>query len=398
MALNAVALQPEGAQMIDWVNAVLPFPHEAIDRIHGGAADYSDRHGEHTGRVLKKLLVKPGQKKADLCTYIDAEGNIVETTVKAAKDRPSSDSGIAIQSSSDEGHFREGKFSHIWISGSPKPLQRHNLFGTDNPLELAALLGRAALEAIGVKVDQFTFSRWLSGRGVKLTRIDITQMLDTGSETNAAAWIAAAAQQVSLKHRPNARSDEGTIYFGKNSRRWALKLYQKFPEITCASRKHKLPEDIEQRDALLDYAQGTVRSELVLHSMQLKHIGLQDGHIWASKPVNSFEVWGEYMKKIELSGNVRLHHSVVESLPRALRGTYALWNSGENVKRILTSNNGKNRMTFYRHRKALLAYGVDISKPKVQGNNVVPILRVIEALPKQIPSWAHNTPLLARAA
>jgi|GEM_PF-2248570 len=357
--------------MIDWVNALLPYPH--TERIHDGAV-----------------------------VLFNAEGEAVRTTMKKALKRGSFDNAVAVQSSTAKDHVRaDGSWTHIWVSGSPKPLQGHNLFGTESPIELAAMLGRLALEKDGRTVDPFTFQRWLSGRDVKLTRVDITHMLDTGSETNAAAWMAAAKEQVSIKHRPNCKSDEGTIYFGKKSKRWALKLYQKFTELTCSNKKHRLPEEIEHRQALLDYAQGTVRAELVLHSMQLKKMGLQDGRTWAEKPVNSFDIWSEYMKKVELSGNVRLHPNVIEKLPRSLRGTYAMWSNGDNVKKILVTKNSagvENRMTFYRHRKGLLAFGIDISKPKVQGNNVVPILRVIEARPKAIPEWAINTPLLARAA
>lgn len=382
--------------MIDWVNALIPFPHDEADRIHGGAVDFIDQDGNHTGRTMKKRMVKPGQKKSDFCSYINLEGEVTTIEAAKAKDRPSHDSGIAIQSSTDAGHFRDGKFTHVWVSGSPKPLQRHNLFGTESPLELAAMLGRAALETIGHTVTQFSFNHWLSGRDVKFTRIDITQMLDTGSEANAQAFIENVVDQASVKYRNRASCTGDTAYFGKKSKHWTLKLYCKFPEINSASKKHKLPEDIEQRDALLEYANGTVRSELVLQSRHLKDIGLQDGLTWAEKPVHSSEIWGTYMQKLELSGNVRLTPSAVESMPAWVRGTYGLWLTGHDVKRMLSTK--KNRMTYYRHRKALRAYGIDISKAKAEGNNVVPILRVIEARPKAIPVWAINTPLLARAA
>lgn len=382
--------------MIDWVNVLLPYPHDMADRIHGGAVDFMDENGDHTGRTMKKRVVRPGQKKSDLCTYIGLDGVQVTMDVSKAKERPSHDSGIAIQSSSDAGHFRDGKFTHIWVSGSPKPLQRHNLFGTENPLELATLLGTSALQALGFSIDAFTLKRWMHGTDVKFTRIDITQMLDVGSEANAQAFVANIVDQASVKYRNRASCTGDTAYFGKTSKHWTLKLYCKFPEITSASKKHKLPEDIQQREALLEYANGTVRSELVLQSRHLKDIGLQDGRTWAEKPVDSFDIWSTYMQKLELSGNVRLTPSIVETMPAWVRGTYGLWLTGHDVKRMLSTK--KNRMTYYRHRKALRAYGVDISKPKAEGNNVVPILRVIEARPKPTPSWAINTPLLARAA
>jgi len=386
--------------VIDWVNVLLPFPHDAEDRIHGGAIDYTDETGVHTGRTLKKRMVRPGQKAADFCTYIGLDGNQVTMEKAKAKDRPSYDSGIAIQSSTDEGHRRsDGGFTHIWVSGSPKPLQRHNLFGTESPLELGAMLARSALELLGFNVTPFSFKQWLSGIDCKFTRIDITQMLDTGSEKNAYAFIEHIVDQASVKYRNRATCTGDTAYFGKKSKHWTLKLYCKYAEISSASKKHKLPDDIEQRESLLQYASGTVRSELVLQSRHLKDIGLQDGRTWAQTPIHSFDIWSKYMEKLELSGNVRLQTNIVETMPTWLRGTYCAWLTGHDIKRMLeTKKDGKkNRMTFYRHRKALRAYGIDIAK-KQATNPVIPILRVIEARPKAIPSWAINTPLLARAA
>ncbi len=156
--------------MIDWVDALIYFPHDAVDRIHGGSVDYIDENGAHTGRTMKKRIVRPGQKQADFCTYIGLDGKPVTMEATKAKERPSYDSGIAIQSSTDPGHFRDGKFTHIWVSGSPKPLQRHNLFGTDDPNELAALLARSALEALGFNVSIFSFNQWLTGRDTKINR------------------------------------------------------------------------------------------------------------------------------------------------------------------------------------------------------------------------------------
>lgn len=349
--------------MIDWVNAVMPFEHTEL--IHGGARMEFDEHGEHRATFRKK-------KKA--------EGSFEST--------------LAIQSSSDPEHFRDGKYTHIWVSGSPKPVQGHNLFGTDNPLELAALLALTGLDQCGHSFDPFTKRRlvrqWLTGKGIKFTIIDITQMLDVGTETDAAQFIEAASNQMSAKYRGRGRMKDGTFYIGQNSKRWALKLYRKFTEITSRSKKHKLPDDIPQRDALLEYARGTVRAELRLLSMQLKKTGLQNGEAWTA--TDALTIWGQYMSKIELSGNVRLHQSALEKLPRRLRSTYALWETGHDCALFMK------RASYYAHRKDLLVYGIDISKPKVSVTNVVPLIRVIEARPKAIPTWAENTPLLARAA
>ena len=54
-------------------------------------------------------------------------------------------------------------------------------------------------------------------------------------------------------------------------------------------------------------------------------------------------------------------------------------------------------MTYYRYRKELLEFGIDIAnvqdvdKPL---DNVVPLVRVLEALPASIPDWAYEKKLV----
>ena len=78
-------------------------------------------------------------------------------------------------------------------------------------------------------------------------------------------------------------------------------------------------------------------------------------------------------------------------LPRHLGLTYLMWKDGYCVKTRMPKN------TFYRHRRELLEFGIDISllNPKEEMNdNVVPLRRVIEMRPCGIPEWAFGTDLL----
>ena len=68
----------------------------------------------------------------------------------------------------------------------------------------------------------------------------------------------------------------------------------------------------------------------------------------------------------------------IEHLPSAVQGTYALWKLGMPCT--------KSKATFYRHRQALLALGVDISIP----NNVstLPLkIKTIEIAMLEAPDW-----------
>lgn len=301
--------------------------------------------------------------------------------------RGSHDATCRIQTSRCHGRDGRGLLTHIHISGSPKFLQGHNVFGINDVRRLVALMATRALACCGVEATEMDRARWERG-DFKLTVLDITEMLDTGSETNASAWMRAAGEHCRVKYRGGGKFDGGTLYFGKHSRLWALKFYQKYEELFSRRKSHQLPLAIERREDLLDYARGCVRAELRLYSMELKRLGLQSGQAWEKTDART--VWDSYMTRVDLAGNHALPDRQIETLPAHLRGTYLLWSEGRDVPALLT------RRTFYRHRKEMRAFGIDItSLPEKNGSSVVPLIRIIEARPKAIPSWAYGTPLLA---
>lgn len=344
--------------MIDWVNAVIPYRHR--EPISGGVVISTDHDGAIEWQSSKKRTFEGS---------FESHGRIV---------------------TSHQHPMVDGEFTHIWISGSPKVVQGHNLFGTSDPRILAAHIARAALLTLGHESDEFTFQRWLSGRGMIFTVVDVTEMLDVGNELNAAQWIESAAEHTRVKYRGRGVAEKGTLYFGKRSRRWALKLYQKYTELHSRKKGHALPLSILMRDSLINYALGTVRAEFRFHSMQLKKMRLDDAANWNAATAR--ELWETYMQSLDLSGQRPLHGSELTSLPSALRGTYSLWSDGKDMASLLS------RATFYRHRKLLMPYGIDIALTRrATRSNVIPLLRTITAQPKGIPEWARNTPLLIAA-
>jgi II/X family phage/plasmid replication protein len=100
----------------------------------------------------------------------------------------------------------------------------------------------------------------------------------------------------------------GTLYFGKKSERWAIKLY-------CKAEQIKLPTD------------------------------------------------------------------KANELPNKLKSTYTLWSEGHDLRSMMS------RRTYYYHRKMLIEYGIDIDIQPNQHSttNVVPMFRIIEAVPTHIP-------------
>ena len=93
----------------------------------------------------------------------------------------------------------------------------------------------------------------------------------------------------------------------------------------------------------------------------------------------------EYLSKLELGDIYMLKDDVLNSLPPKLRMVYQSWLNGDDLKVILP------RPTFYRYRKQMLAYGLDIStKSPKEKTNIIPLVRVLEAKPVGIPDWAYQ--------
>ena len=81
-----------------------------------------------------------------------------------------------------------------------------------------------------------------------------------------------------------------------------------------------------------------------------------------------------------------LSTEVLDAMRPALRMAFHAWKSGVDLRHTLP------RRTFYKYRAELLAHGIEIAQVQ-QASNVVPLVRVLEAVPAKIPSWAEGTPL-----
>ncbi|TOH01200.1 hypothetical protein CGI90_25450, partial [Vibrio parahaemolyticus] len=105
--------------------------------------------------------------------------------------------------------------------------------------------------------------------------------------------------------------------------------------------------------------------------------------------IDEWELYKEYMGRVEMSSQKPVD-DILSKLPKYLVSSYALWKEGYCLKTTLPKN------TFYRHRRELLEFGIDISIPNTQEekSNVVPLNRVIEMRPAGIPDWAFGTDLL----
>ena len=188
-----------------------------------------------------------------------------------------------------------------------------------------------------------------------------------------------------MKHRGAGQFSGDTSYFGKNSRRWGLKCYSKGLEILAKG--HKLPDELCIPE-MLEYADKALRIEAFIRQLELKRRGLNLVSNWDIDTPT--ELLLECISKLELSDVYMLQDDVLDTLPPRLRLTYQAWLNGDDLKTVLS------RPTFYRYRKQILQYGVDISsKSPKEKNNVIPLIRVLEAKPVGIPDWAYERNLVA---
>ena len=334
--------------MIDWVTAKLICNHDP-NKLSEGLVASLDRYGNTEWLIHKKVTV---------------EGSY--------------STKIQIQSLTD---------TQIYISGNPtKFLQGHNLFGSN---DLVSIMGKffdelLKREELGLCPDPFQYANIKDGH-YELSRVDVNETWHLNNQKDVLAWIRSVGETAYLKHRGAGQFSGDTAYFGKNSRRWALKCYSKGLEIQKKDRRLAPELDFPE---MREYAHKALRIEGVTRQLELKR---RDLHIASHWDIDTAEeLLLEYISKLEMSDVYMLKDDVLDSLPPRLRLTYQAWLNGDDLKSVLP------RPTFYRYRKQILQYGIDISsKSPKEKTNVIPLIRVLEAKPVGIPSWAYEKKLVA---
>lgn len=338
--------------MIDWISGTFPFKHK--NTIHDGA---------------KVLLDAVGDVKSQILRSREFVGSY-ETGIRVYTDLMSED---------DDGNFTKLRFD-----GNPTKLfQGHNLWGTNDLhgllLETHALL-RSSIDGY---IENDTDLSLVEQGAIPLRRVDINESFELASLADCLTWIRAAEHSTRLKHRGRGEMKGSTLYFGKKSTRWATKIYAKGQEIKDHKSKQPAISGLVEPQK---WADRSLRVEQVIRGPELKRRGLDLAGNWGDNTAS--ELHQELLQKLEFSEAMNVSPAVLDELPGSLRGAYALWKEGHDLRTVYS------RPTFYRYRSKLLAYGVDIAiKQSSTPGNVVPLVRILEAVPQGVPDWAHGTNL-----
>lgn len=219
--------------------------------------------------------------------------------------------------------------------------------------------------------------------GARVTRVDVTQNFTAGSQTAASEFMRWLGSQQANRVKTGAHGDGETVDFGRGSRQVYTKAYLKGPELlrhakkrgqcqTMAQAMHSA--HIERLAAWCD-AVGLVRWEttykstfLIDHNQQ--YLGSIDMNV----------LHHDFAKRKEVFTRANIDQDELTDLPCKLLGVYRMWASGDDLSTKYS------RPTFYRHRKALLPYGIDIAiRSNVRAFQ--PRTRVITLGPVVPPEW-----------
>lgn len=343
--------------MIDWFRGEIDFLHTPIP----------------AGRVLS----------------VDSDGSLAWECVKSIECRSSHETSLKIKSAGGNG---QGAATTLMIDGNLcKFLQGHNVFGSRDLNNLLLLSFRKiynlhAEHLRGCSSPDDTETKIKQG-AYKVKMVDINQLYDVGNDQSVEAWLHAAEMRARSRHGRSSR-DKGTVYLGKSSRRWAFKFYNKAREMQAKGKSHYLP-DYLQGIGLEDFIQGKLRAELRIFSKELEKHGITHGYHLTPECIN--HLFTTYLGKIDMTTQATLLDEQLLNMPRHLQSSYLLWRQGADLRQLLEPR------TFYRHRRGLMVYSVDIGAMHLspEHNNIVPLMRIIEAIPVENPAWAYERGLIA---
>jgi II/X family phage/plasmid replication protein len=350
-------------KMIDWITARIPIKHKRIPN-SGGFIKYDE----------------DGSVVFDIENKLNVEGS----------------SSSSIQVSSDD--------EAIFFSGNPaKFLQGHNLTGIDNPHKLTRLL-LLDLQKRGITDFDFFKLDDAVDNG-DLFRIDINFSFALQNNFDVEIFLQTLHHKSKTRHGKATQTGD-TVYFGKHSKRWSIKFYNKYKELLTAKEQKKLKNmTAENYNLLMNSSKNIVRAELTLRSIELtelqfkktiikdsdlkKHIknnkNYEHSNFKKLKTWNNGDIakkiFNNYMNKLEITGQMKLTDEVMLNLPMKLRATYLMWRDGY----VLSPDINITKPTYYRHKKLLSAFGINISIPRdtetKANNTVVEFKKVLSAEP-----------------
>jgi hypothetical protein len=223
-----------------------------------------------------------------------------------------------------------------YLSGNPsKFLQGHNCFGP--PVSQA---DQVIMDVMANLPPDYK-PNIIQG-GLHTSRIDVTTMINMGSQYEVDEWLAHAARHTRSRHgRPLTAGS--TVIWGSKTR-WQIVAYNKLRELM----QHP-PSLLDFRPLIDNYIEPMLRLELRLYRKEIVRLAE------TQTPIDEALIW-TYFDRVEVGIMNNHGQPAIDQLPDSSRQIAQLWLDGHPVRHQVK------RSKFYYHRKRILAEtGLDIS-------------------------------------
>lgn len=274
----------------------------------------------------------------------------------------------------------DGEGTEVFISGNPvKWYQGHNVFGTDDVAGLVVDTTLDVLDILGIAPSMSEIENIVAGES-SLSRVDIARMYEFENSDQVQEVIYKLSETAT--HRANLGIlTHATLYMGKHSKRWTVKYYGKGPELD----KHRISMSLDGT-SIRQYADNKLRRELTLRGPELDKLNLRKAGHWNSSKVEN--VYAEYVGRIDMTNNIELSTKKLQTMRPSLRTLYDAWRAGADLKTRYS------KAQFYRYRKELLKYDIDIANKQINPHeNVSRLVKIIEMKAASWPEGVEETQL-----
>ena len=335
------------------------------------------RHGVGLPKVADGAVIR-----------VDRDGEVQTTTLKKERVEGSHETAIFIRCDGET----------VWFDGNVSKFGRpDNVFGYS--FQQCLLRVNALLADFGLPpftegesfVTNFKGEPRTVWTGAVVTRVDLTQNYATGSKEDAYHFMRFLQAQQASRLKTGTYGDGETVDFGRGSRRLYLKAYLKGPELRRHAKASAVVDEAfgkvscEYLERVADWCDGIglVRVELTFKATKLHDMGC---HFLGGFDMKQLEI--EFERYSEVMTRASAEVEELTELPKSLLSTYRMWQAGDDITSKVS------RATFYRHRRELLPYGVDIAV-KSNVTTLKTKTRVVRLGPVSPPEW-YELPELER--
>lgn len=272
---------------------------------------------------------------------VDEDGKVEWTTLRAMEHEGSFGTklrlrcdGFTVEASGNIGRFR----------------RPDNLFGYS--YEECVCRWNQALQSFALphftRGEMFSYAgdTYMSWTGAINTRIDLTKNYALFGRDNLASFMGWLATHQKGRLKVGVSPDGGTISWGEGSKYIYEKFYDKLREMQRKVKRHFIPEDV------LSYVEevGVGRHELTLKTRFLTQNGFR--FLGGTDMGNLIEL---YRHRSQLVLTDKVPFDDFNEIPAPYRATAKDWRDGAD---LATEYHVRK---YQRHRRALLAYGIDIA-------------------------------------